>query len=190
MNSTAEITVNDSGYSLFNAIQNIRACYRAADGRLISKSTQFQPVRSRQDFLTEAQTGERPRLSESFSPIPMRMPLRSAFLLASLFASITFLIHFLSSIWGSHLGYGYFRDELYFLVCGRHLDWGYVASLKSFSASHPPAFASSATWPAASPSLSPACSHGSSADAAVRRCWPCAAYSPPRCSSPHQTISR
>jgi hypothetical protein len=23
-------------------------------------------------------------------------------------------------------GYGYFRDELYFLDCGRHLDWGYV----------------------------------------------------------------
>jgi hypothetical protein len=23
-------------------------------------------------------------------------------------------------------GYGYFRDELYFLACARHLDWGYV----------------------------------------------------------------
>jgi len=22
--------------------------------------------------------------------------------------------------------YGYFRDELYILDCGRHLDWGYV----------------------------------------------------------------
>ena len=25
-----------------------------------------------------------------------------------------------------HLGYGYFRDDMYFLICGRHLAWGYV----------------------------------------------------------------
>ncbi len=47
-------------------------------------------------------------------------------ILAAVFATLTFLIHFVSSIWGSHLGYGFFRDELYYLVCGHHLAWGYV----------------------------------------------------------------
>src|ERR1051325_198161 len=31
------------------------------------------------------------------------------------------LLHFLTN--GA---YGYFRDELYYLACGEHLDWGYV----------------------------------------------------------------
>jgi len=34
---------------------------------------------------------------------------------------LTVLIHFLSN--GA---YGYFRDELYYMACGRHLAWGYV----------------------------------------------------------------
>ena len=53
-------------------------------------------------------------------------PLRPALLLATAFAVLTFLIHLLSTIWGLHLGYGFDGDELYFLVCGRHLAWGYV----------------------------------------------------------------
>ncbi|MGO9340286.1 MAG: ArnT family glycosyltransferase [Terracidiphilus sp.] len=65
-------------------------------------------------------------LSPSPTLIQGRTELRPALLLATGFAAITFLVHFLSSLWGMHLGYGYFRDELYFLVCGRHLDWGYV----------------------------------------------------------------
>lgn len=65
-------------------------------------------------------------MPQTSSPTPTRTALRTALWLAALFAAITFLVHFASSLWGTHLGYGYFRDDLYFLVCGHHLDWGYV----------------------------------------------------------------
>jgi len=65
-------------------------------------------------------------LAEIHSPIPERVSLRSTLLFAAPFAAAIFLIHLFSSIWGMHLGYGYFRDDMYFLICGRHLDWGYV----------------------------------------------------------------
>ena len=60
------------------------------------------------------------------SPGPARGSLRSALLLGGLFAALQFAILLASSLWGSHLGYGFFRDELYYLVCGHHLAWGYV----------------------------------------------------------------
>lgn len=41
--------------------------------------------------------------------------------LACYFAMAKLLIHFFFNG-----GYDYFRDELYFLACGEHLDWGYV----------------------------------------------------------------
>ena len=64
--------------------------------------------------------------TEVNSSVPARTPLRSALLFAAPFAAAIFLIHLFSSLWGMHLGYGYFRDDMYFLICGRHLAWGYV----------------------------------------------------------------
>jgi hypothetical protein len=65
-------------------------------------------------------------MNEATSPVLARTPLRAALLLAALFALLTFLIHLLSTLWGYHLVYGFDGDELYFLVCGHHLAWGYV----------------------------------------------------------------
>ncbi len=42
------------------------------------------------------------------------------------FATGKLLLQFALTLWTTHLGYGYFRDEFYFLPCGRHLAWGYV----------------------------------------------------------------
>ena len=46
---------------------------------------------------------------------------RSEVALAIYFSALKLLLHFLTN--GQ---YGYFRDELYYLACGEHLDWGYV----------------------------------------------------------------
>jgi hypothetical protein len=51
---------------------------------------------------------------------------RSALLLALIFGAIKFSLHLFANLWKTHLGWGYFRDEPYYILCGRYLDWGYV----------------------------------------------------------------
>jgi MFS family permease len=52
--------------------------------------------------------------------------LRQALLLAGLLALLKFVLHFGVNLWEAHIGWGYFRDEMYYILCGQHLDWGYV----------------------------------------------------------------
>ncbi len=52
--------------------------------------------------------------------------LKSALWLAAGFALLKYVLATAAQIAMQHAGYGIFRDELYFLVCGRHLAWGYV----------------------------------------------------------------
>lgn len=62
------------------------------------------------------------RFARSLTDGSMRPALR----LAAWFALAKLLLQFALTLWTIHLGYGYFRDEFYFLMCGRHLAWGYV----------------------------------------------------------------
>lgn len=52
--------------------------------------------------------------------------LRAALRLAAMFAAAKLLFQFALTLYTQHLGYGYFRDEFYYLACGRHLAWGFV----------------------------------------------------------------
>ena len=57
---------------------------------------------------------------------PADPTLQPALRLALFFAAIKLLLHIATNLWEAHIGYGYFRDELYYLICSRHLAWGYV----------------------------------------------------------------
>jgi hypothetical protein len=57
---------------------------------------------------------------------PVDPELRDALQLAAGFGVICVLLHVALTLWVKHEGYGYFRDEFYYLICGRHLAWGYV----------------------------------------------------------------
>jgi len=57
---------------------------------------------------------------------PADPSLQSALRLALLFAAIKLALHIAANLWETHIGYGYFRDELYYIICGRNLAWGYV----------------------------------------------------------------
>ncbi len=57
---------------------------------------------------------------------PTDLSLQSALRLATLFAAIKLVLHIATNLWEAHIGYGYFRDELYYIICGRNLAWGYV----------------------------------------------------------------
>jgi hypothetical protein len=57
---------------------------------------------------------------------PADSTLRAALRLAAGFAVAKLLLQFALTLWTSHIGYGYFRDEFYYIACGRHLAWGFV----------------------------------------------------------------
>lgn len=57
---------------------------------------------------------------------PTDLSLRKAVQLAVVFAVIKLVLHIGTNMWQAHIGWGYFRDEFYYLACGRHLAWGYV----------------------------------------------------------------
>ncbi len=66
---------------------------------------------------TRVTPGPSPLTRDNFAP---------ALRLALAFALLKLAIQIAGNLWQAHLGWGYFRDEFYYLACGRHLAWGYV----------------------------------------------------------------
>ncbi len=57
---------------------------------------------------------------------PIDRSFTAALRLALAFAAIKLALHIVMTRWEQHVGYSYFRDEFYYLLCGRHPAWGYV----------------------------------------------------------------
>ncbi|HZD49727.1 MAG TPA: glycosyltransferase family 39 protein [Silvibacterium sp.] len=55
-----------------------------------------------------------------------RAELRSIVWLALIFAAVKAALHIITNIMAQHAGYGIFRDEMYYLICGQRLAFGYV----------------------------------------------------------------
>ena len=51
---------------------------------------------------------------------------KQAFQLGLMFALIKLAIEFIGNMAAQHFGYGILRDEMYYIICGRNLAWGYV----------------------------------------------------------------
>lgn len=63
---------------------------------------------------------------ETTQPTTVRTDLRPILWLSLAFAALKLAIQIVGNVLAQHAGYGIFRDELYYLVCGQHLAFGYV----------------------------------------------------------------
>ena len=59
-------------------------------------------------------------------PAARREDFRGFLWICLVFAALKLAIEIVGNILAQHAGYGIFRDEMYYLICGRHLAFGYV----------------------------------------------------------------
>ena len=67
--------------------------------------------------------------STTISALPTsarRADLRLVVWISLVFAAIKVALHIITNIIAQHAGYGIFRDEMYYLICGQRLAFGYV----------------------------------------------------------------
>ena len=71
------------------------------------------------DSMSDVDSVVRPTLLPSAS-------LSSALRLAAVMAAVKLILHLGTNLWQAHIGFGFHRDELYYLICSQRLAWGYV----------------------------------------------------------------